>query len=472
MRNLADTHFFNDLKVSAEDSFHPMGLQNHLPSEATRRFVKPCMDVKLGQCSYNPFALQESSEKQIRTRMSPQMVFPEIYRRETPQNRPPIEADFHKYEGQILRGERNALPRNNWANCDVKEAAGRKLTAPASRFLTTPNDSVANTYNLSSLLANKQNMASSMSTMPKRYDELKKYNGTAAEPRSIKEEGWSTTLIPTTEDFWRNKQNKKEIYPVTKNNYRNRVALLITNIKFTLEKLDRHGAEKDEENAEKLLTDLGYEVVKYTNLTAKAIDEAVIKFSKHPKLRETDSVMVVIMSHGELGTIQGVETSKLEPDEFPIDNIYKHLGPKKCPALLNKTKILIIQACRGGEEGSVLMSDCAAVPYQIRLHGFSPEDLEDDSCQRYEHREKDFISLLSCTPGTVAYRHLRLGSFLIRFIVKVFNTAAYEDDIEELFRKVMQRFEEFCPSNKRQMATKDRCTLTKRFYFYPGLNVV
>ncbi|CAB1438337.1 unnamed protein product [Pleuronectes platessa] len=297
----------------------------------------------------------------------------------------------------------------------------------------------------------------------------------AAEPRSIKEEGRSTTLTLTTEDFWRNKQNKKDIYPVTKDNYRNRVALLITNIKFTLEELDRHGAEKDEENAEKLLTDLGYEVVKYTNLTAKAIDEAVIKFSKHPKLRETDSVMVVIMSHGELGTILGVETSKSddkEPDEFPIDNIYKHLGPQKCPALLNKTKILIIQACRGGEKGSVLVSDYAAVPDKTRLHGFSPEDIEDDSWQRIEHREKDFISLLSCTPGTVAYRHSVLGSFLIQFTVDVFNKAAYEDDIEELFRKVMQRFEEFCPSNKRQMATKDRCTLTKRFYFYPGLNVV
>ncbi|XP_035010043.1 caspase a [Hippoglossus stenolepis] len=306
----------------------------------------------------------------------------------------------------------------------------------------------------------------------------------AAEPRSIKEEGRSTTLIPTTEDFWREKQNQKDIYPVTKDNYRNRVALLITNIKFTLERFDRRGAEKDEENAEKLLTDLGYEVVKHTNLTAKAIDDAVIKFSKHPKLRETDSVMVVIMSHGKLGTILGVdwkpkprplETSKSddeEPDEFPIDNIYKHLGPEECPALLNQTKILIIQACRGDEKGFVLLSDRPAVPDDDGLLGFSPEhDIEDD-CLRTEHKEKDFISLLSCTPDTVSYRLRHRGSFLIQFIVDVFNTAAREDDIEELFRKVMQRFEEFRTLNIRQMPTKDRCTLTKRFYFYPGLNVV
>ncbi|XP_060928945.1 caspase a-like [Limanda limanda] len=287
----------------------------------------------------------------------------------------------------------------------------------------------------------------------------------AAEPQSIKEE--STTLIPATEDFWRNKQIKKDIYPVTKDNYRNRVALLITNIKFKLKRLDRDGAEKDEENAEKLLTDLGYEVVKYTNLTAKAIDNAVIKFSEHPKLRETDSVMVVIGSHGELGIILGVDWTPHEPDEFPIDDIYKHLGPEKCAALLNKTKILIIQACRGDEKGAVLVSDSAAGPAEIRHEGFSP-----DSLQRFVHREKDFISLLSSTPGTVAYRDTVRGSLLIRFTVNVFNTAANEDDIEELFRKVMQRFEDYRPSNIRQMATKERCTLTKRFYFYPGLNLV
>lgn len=49
----------------------------------------------------------------------------------------------------------------------------------------------------------------------------------------------------------------------------NRVALLITNIKFTDDKSTRHGAEKDEENMERLLTSLGYEVVKHTNLTAQ-----------------------------------------------------------------------------------------------------------------------------------------------------------------------------------------------------------
>lgn len=75
----------------------------------------------------------------------------------------------------------------------------------------------------------------------------------------------------------------------------------------------------------------------------------LIEFSKNPKLKETDSVLVVIMSHGKLGAVLGVNHDRDNPDEFPINNIYKYLDSEKCPALLNKPKIIIIQACRGGD---------------------------------------------------------------------------------------------------------------------------
>ncbi|GAA6215222.1 caspase-1-like [Lates japonicus] len=288
----------------------------------------------------------------------------------------------------------------------------------------------------------------------------------------------SLTLVPTTEAFWREKQNDKKIYPVTKDNIKNRVALLITNIKFTNERFNRKGAEKDEENMETLLKALGYEVVKHTNLTGKEINDALMKFSTHPKLKATDSVVVVIMSHGKLGAVLGVNakhgiSDNEKQDEFPIDNIYKHLGPEGCPELLNKPKIIIIQACRGERAGSVLVCDSASGDCDdVQQSAFScEEDIEDDTL-RCVHKEKDFISLLSCTPDTVSYRQTDRGSFLIQYIVEIFNNFAYAEDIEELFRAVMQRFEDFPVQNKKQMPTKDRCTLIKRFYFFPGLSAV
>ncbi len=89
-------------------------------------------------------------------------------------------------------------------------------------------------------------------------------------------------------------------------------------------------------------------------LFLQAIDEAVVNFSKHPKLKETDSVLVVISSHGRLGAVLGVDCKHEQEDEFPINNIYKHLGSEECPALLNKPKILVIQAGRPGDSHVLL----------------------------------------------------------------------------------------------------------------------
>ena len=77
------------------------------------------------------------------------------------------------------------------------------------------------------------------------------------------------------------------------------------------------------------------------------MDEAVKRFSKHPDLAKTDSVFVVIMSHGVKGFLAGIHHKKEDPDMFPIDNIYKHLNSVNCPNLINKPKVVIIQACRG-----------------------------------------------------------------------------------------------------------------------------
>lgn len=76
----------------------------------------------------------------------------------------------------------------------------------------------------------------------------------------------------------------------------------------------------------------------------QGIDQALIKFSKHSKLIKTDSVFVVVMSHGGLGTISGSDQV-----DFEIDKIYEHLNAKNCRELIDKPKVIIIQACRGGD---------------------------------------------------------------------------------------------------------------------------
>ncbi|XP_061829043.1 caspase a-like isoform X2 [Nerophis lumbriciformis] len=269
------------------------------------------------------------------------------------------------------------------------------------------------------------------------------------------------------------KKNDEKIYPVTPESIKSRVALLITNITFRDAHKNRNGAERDEQNMEMLLQTFGYEVVKYRDCTGKQVDKAVLDFSMHPKLKDTDSVFVVIMSHGRRGHVLGVnwshkqteEGATEEEDVFPIDNIFKHLASDKCKALENKPKIVIIQACRGNEKGTVFNRDGAKKDLVCDNASASDDHNMVDDGLRYMHKEKDFIAFLSCTP--VSYRNPVTGSVLIRHLVDVLNTCAQEEHIEELFRMVTQRFEK-SDLKYGQMPNKDRVSLTKNFYLFPG----
>ncbi|XP_056332175.1 caspase a [Danio aesculapii] len=269
-------------------------------------------------------------------------------------------------------------------------------------------------------------------------------------------------VTPCSQQF-KNKilrEKGQEIYETKEKSVRKRLALLINNVDFDDKAMKRSGAEKDEENMEKLLKELDYQVVKSSNLSAKDMDEAIRDFAQREEHKYSDSAFVVIMSHGKRDAIMGVHYHKTNnpSDSFPVDNVYRHLNSENCPALRNKPKVILIQACRGGEHGRVWASD--GEPDESM-------EIEDDD---FVHKEKDFISLMSCTPDTKSYRHVQNGTFYVQTVVDVFMKCAHEDHIEELFRKVLRRFD--TPNmmgNYKQMACKDRATLPKLFYLFPGL---
>ncbi|KAM6905406.1 periplakin [Xenentodon cancila] len=127
-------------------------------------------------------AMELFDERVIALQKRSLQVLPLKYRRETPQKLLPIEAlcEFDTDEGQIMRGERYILLRNNGTKWDVKDTAGHKLTIPAVCFMIPPTDpeAVAISDNLASQQkAIKQKMASSKATLQNRFNELKKESG-------------------------------------------------------------------------------------------------------------------------------------------------------------------------------------------------------------------------------------------------------------------------------------------------------
>ncbi|XP_016390143.1 caspase-1-B-like [Sinocyclocheilus rhinocerous] len=149
------------------------------------------------------------------------------------------------------------------------------------------------------------------------------------------------------------KPNNFMVYMPTSSSWRKGSALLINNITFDRSEYNRPGAKLDEENMEWLLRALGYSVEKHTNLSGDAINRAVKNFSKRYEHRDSDSTFVVIMSHGNRfdnkDAILGVHYQRKNPnDYFFVENIFSHLNSVNCPALIDKPKVILIQACRGG----------------------------------------------------------------------------------------------------------------------------
>lgn len=75
-------------------------------------------------------------------------------------------------------------------------------------------------------------------------------------------------------------------------------------------------------------------------------------FAQREEHTESDSCFVVLMSHGDASGISGVFDSfdsEDEEDIFPTDEIFNCLNTPNCAGLRDKPKIILIQACRGGE---------------------------------------------------------------------------------------------------------------------------
>lgn len=76
---------------------------------------------------------------------------------------------------------------------------------------------------------------------------------------------------------------------------------------------------------------------------------AMQDFAQREEHLQSDSCFVVFMSHGNATGICGVSTQDNKEDIFLTDEIFKCLNTPNCAGLRDKPKIILIQACRGGE---------------------------------------------------------------------------------------------------------------------------
>ncbi|TFJ99389.1 beta-1,4-galactosyltransferase 1 [Platysternon megacephalum] len=286
-------------------------------------------------------------------------------------------------------------------------------------------------------------------------------SGSAAETQPAPSQEW---IQPCPRELIQRiqKEEAKEIYSIWDKATRTRLALIICNVEF--EHLRRRdGADVDVNGMKRLLEGLGYKVETHCNLNAQAMVETLKKFAARTEHRTSDSTFLVLMSHGVRAGLCGTKSQDESTDILPIDTIYSTFNNKNCQALLGKPKVIIIQACRGENHGQVLVSDSAELPGDgSSLAPLSPEGLEDDASHQI-HMESDFIGFYATTPDTLSWRCPKTGSVFITRLIEELRTNAWRFPLEEIFRKVQLSFQNF----PRQMPTKERTTMIKKFYLFP-----
>uniref|UniRef100_A0A2D4MIV5 Caspase family p20 domain-containing protein n=1 Tax=Micrurus spixii TaxID=129469 RepID=A0A2D4MIV5_9SAUR len=214
-----------------------------------------------------------------------------------------------------------------------------------------------------------------------------------------------------------------------------------------------------------LLEDLGYIVEKETNLNSQGITTCLKRFAAREEHKASDGMFVVLMSHGHQDSLCGVHSKDKQSDIFSIKTVFSTFNNENCPALRGKPKVVIIQACRGEQRGYMIenMEDSAKSAAAFLQSDSHTVQFETDAVKRV-HVESDFICLYSTTPDHVSWRHPETGSLFISQIIENIKKHAWNRNLEEVFRKVLQHF----ANNPCQMPSKDRTTLIKKFYLFPG----
>ncbi|XP_053526454.1 caspase-1-like isoform X2 [Artibeus jamaicensis] len=282
-------------------------------------------------------------------------------------------------------------------------------------------------------------------------------------PAEPAEESRDTLKLCPREEFLKVcKERADEIYSIKDGKDRTRLALIICNREFD-HLPPRGGAELDITGMKRLLEGLGYSVEVEENLTAKEMESVLEAFAARPEHKSSDSTFLVFMSHGILTGICGTLHRDENPDVLLYDTIFRMFNNCHCLSLKDKPKVIIVQACRGANQGVVWVSDS---PEALADSSSQPRgDLEEDAVQR-AHVEKDFIAFCSSTPHNISWRDSKKGSFFISQLITCFQKYSWCCHLEEVFRKVQRSFEK--PDVEAQMPTIERLSMTRYFYLFPG----
>ncbi|XP_032880117.1 caspase-8-like isoform X2 [Amblyraja radiata] len=224
------------------------------------------------------------------------------------------------------------------------------------------------------------------------------------------------------------------------------ICLILNNKVFTDTKYrERNGTDLDAEKLKKVFEDLGFEVYRHNNSTAKEIENILKQYQKFDHTA-MDCFVCCILSHGEKDIIVGTDGKRLQ-----ISDIRFWFSGSQCPSLLRKPKIFFIQACQGTrKQKACFITD-------------SDSDLETDASVP---EDRDFLLAISTVPDCVSYR-TRNGSWFIQTLCTCLEEYCCKKlDLLTILTEVNRRVSERNLDDKQ--IPEPRFTLSKKLVILPS----
>ncbi|XP_034544089.1 caspase-6-like [Notolabrus celidotus] len=248
------------------------------------------------------------------------------------------------------------------------------------------------------------------------------------------------------------------------NNKRRGLALIFNQERFywRLGLNDRHGTNADRYNLEKRLIDLNFDVRCYENYKqVEVLDK--INEAAEANHSDTDCFLLIFLSHGENDHVYTYD------GKISIQDITALFKGDKCPSLVGKPKIFILQACRGDRHDDPVMA-CDAVDSELKTN----EVVVDASAVHTLPAGADFIMCYSVAEGYYSHRETLNGSWYVQDLCELLQKYGESLEFTELLtlvnRKVSMR-SVGNSSDKSSIGKKQvpcfASMLTKKLYFRP-----
>ncbi|XP_053112394.1 caspase-6 isoform X2 [Hemicordylus capensis] len=227
---------------------------------------------------------------------------------------------------------------------------------------------------------------------------------------------------------------------------------------------ERRGTLADRDNLKRSLTELGFEVQCFNDFRAEDVLQTIYNVSA-AEHEDADCFMCVFLSHGEGDHIYSYDA------KIQIQSLTEMFKGDKCPSLVGKPKIFVIQACRGDKhDDPVLARDAVdsteeSETNEVEMDAASVNTLPAGA---------DFLMCYSVAEGYYSHRETVNGSWYIQDLCEMIRRHGSSLEFMELLtlvnRKVSHRRVDVCKDISAIGKKQIPCfasMLTKKLYFYP-----